>query len=93
MGTIMSTRGKEIEIKTIINPVVGPVYCYSSDLFTNCLEQIYYCEECGGSFLSPTYVYIIDCLKEAGLLPESYKKLCCFCYNRRKVKCVNLICV
>jgi len=30
--------------------------------------------------LHSAYVYIIDCLKEAKLLPQSYKMMCCFCH-------------
>lgn len=38
------------------------------------------CEICEEEALSPTYVYIINCLKEANLLPKDYKLLCCWCY-------------
>jgi len=38
------------------------------------------CESCEEESLSPTYVYIINCLKEANLLPKDYRLLCCFCY-------------
>ena len=40
-------------------------------------KQCCYCEV----HVDKAYSYIIDCLKEAGLLPDDYKKLCCFCYN------------
>lgn len=30
-------------------------------------------------YLTYAYLYIIHNLKEAGLLPESYKEMCCFC--------------
>jgi len=37
------------------------------------------CEVCG-SLLNTIYTYIIDCLEEADLLPENFKRLCCMCY-------------
>jgi len=38
------------------------------------------CEICGDYILDDIYVYIINCLKEANLLPEGFKKRCCECY-------------
>ena len=38
------------------------------------------CEVCG-SCLNQCYNYIIDCLKEAELLPENFKRMCCTCYT------------
>lgn len=43
------------------------------------LSGWYGCEICG-SYLNKVYIYIINCLKDAGLLPENFMKLCCFCY-------------
>lgn len=33
-----------------------------------------------GSYLSYSYIYIIESLKETELLPESYNMMCCFCH-------------
>jgi len=33
-----------------------------------------------GRYLDYPYIYIIDALKESGLLPESYNMMCCFCH-------------
>lgn len=38
-----------------------------------------YCSQ----LLYPQYVYVINKLKEAGLLPENYPYLCCNCYKNR----------
>ena len=40
-----------------------------------------------GNYLSYPYIYIIDQLKEAGLLPESYNVMCCFCHM---LACIGL---
>ncbi len=37
------------------------------------------CEYCHCVTLDKVYVYIINCLREAGLLPEDYKLICCYC--------------
>ena len=39
------------------------------------------CEICHYYILDHIYSYIIDCLKEANLLPSGFKKRCCICYN------------
>lgn len=44
------------------------------------------CDQCKIFYISPNYVYIIEKLKNAGLLPQDYKKLCCYCYARNKRK-------
>jgi len=36
------------------------------------------CGYCSAT-VDPTYCYIIDCLKEAGLIPQDYKYMCCYC--------------
>jgi len=38
------------------------------------------CEICRNYNLDKVYVYIIECLREANLLPEDYKKICCSCF-------------
>ena len=37
------------------------------------------CDYCRVTALDRVYVYIINSLKEAGLLDENYKLICCFC--------------
>jgi len=37
------------------------------------------CGYCKFTPLDKTYLYIINSLKEAGLLNESYKPICCYC--------------
>ena len=39
------------------------------------------CEQCNVMSLSTSYIYIIEKLKKAGLLPQDYKKICCNCYG------------
>lgn len=33
-----------------------------------------------GRYLDYPYIYIIETLKEGGLLPKSYNMMCCFCH-------------
>ena len=42
-------------------------------------DDIHRCSYCGITSLDKVYVYIIDSLKEAGLLDESYGLICCYC--------------
>lgn len=43
-----------------------------------------YCEICKDYQLNRIYLFIINNLKEAGLLPSNYKKICCGCYIIRE---------
>lgn len=41
--------------------------------------------KCGDS-VEDVYVYIIELLQKANLLPTDFKLVCCSCYNREKSK-------
>ena len=71
----------ENEIKIyVLDFTIGTAFYYYDDEYKRftcgCL-----CEVCEKEYLSPTYVYIIDCLREADLLPDDYKLICCECYK------------
>ena len=53
------------------------LFCFASDT----IHKVYRtCELCKGLVYSH-YSFIIEKLREAGLLPKDYKRLCCKCYN------------
>ena len=63
---------------------VGTAFYYNDDELENGKfkkRSNRLCEVCNYEPLSPTYVYIIDCLREADLLPDDYKLICCECYR------------
>lgn len=60
----------------------GQLVC-SLDLVTS-KNRAKVCAGCGGVLFN-VYIYIIDCLKEAGLLDKDYELLCCECYEKRKI--------
>ena len=83
----MKFNGREIDIYSA--PITyGIAHFYDNDRGTvgegyeNRLTSTVLCEVCGAAWLSPTYVYIMGILREAKLLPEGYKLLCCRCYNK-----------
>ena len=87
---IMKFNGREISIYPV--PITyGICHFYDNDDYSeddldkDDLEKYYnvLCEVCDGEYLSPTYVYIINVLREADLLPEDYKLVCCRCYNKK----------
>ena len=45
---------------------------------------------CCNVHLSVVYSYIIDNLKEAKLLPEDYKEICCYCHTLQKFGLIGL---
>lgn len=57
--------------------------CWNTNFHTNDNEihsiSPQHCEYCGFA-INRGYSFIIDNLKEAGLLVEDYKKICCYCY-------------
>jgi len=58
---------------------MGDISLFSFDSRT--IREIYRtCELCKGLVYS-NYSFIIEKLREAGLLPKDYKRLCCKCYN------------
>lgn len=46
-----------------------------NEIYNTKEEQCYYCN----LYLNKIYFYILNCLREAGLLPKDYKPLCCYC--------------
>lgn len=70
---------KEIKKIFIMNTDSGwHVFGADSKMDIKCFVSCTYCRR----VLYPQYVYIIDKLKEAGLLSEDYPYLCCNCYKR-----------
>lgn len=53
-------------------------FIFTSGMFAPDSEGLF-CEKCGEVPISSRYVYIIDNLREKGLLSKDYKKECCFC--------------
>ncbi len=45
---------------------------------------------CCNIHLTVVYSYIIDNLKEAKLLPEDYKEICCYCHTLQKFGLIGL---
>ena len=72
------------EIRQIIRIIKTSPYgtaFYGNTLKPRYVESV--CEHCGrGIFYQ--YIYIINKLKEAGLLDKSYPSLCCNCYAKEK---------
>ena len=62
------------------------LYADDYEIWDRSLQQ---CEHCGMNLQKP-YSYIIDCLDEAGLLPEDYKQICCYCYVLQKFGLLEL---
>ena len=78
----------------IINEYMG-TYSYSCSSGLQLPKRTLWCQKCGG-LLTSIYVHILEKLKDAGLLPENYKALCCACYNYRKANKIlfgNLDCI
>jgi len=48
------------------------------------------CPYCSYMNLHRTYTYIIDSLKDAGLLYEGYKKICCYCAILKRLDMLDL---
>ncbi len=48
-----------------------------------------YCSYCGREIVK-IYSYIIDNLREANLLPEDYKLICCYCQTLQKCGLMEL---
>ena len=85
----MKFNGREIDIYSA--PITyGIAHFYDNDkLYEDDSGKVWrrinatvQCEVCDAEWLSPTYVYIIGVLREANLLPEGYKLMCCRCYNK-----------
>lgn len=73
----------EIEIRHIINKLTGDTWdfiIHSDELYKNLLKKYrdHFCSICE-QYVSPSYVYIINYLKKAGLLDKNYKYICCGC--------------
>lgn len=41
--------------------------------------EVHYCDYCKCVRLDKAYIYIINSLKEAGLLDNNYRLICCYC--------------
>ena len=49
------------------------------------------CSYCDTIPLDRIYAYIIENLREADLLPEDYKPICCYCYVLEKFGLLDLV--
>lgn len=56
---------------------------YSISIGFRSLDLEEKCNRCG-RMLNDQYISIILKLKEAGLIPEEYEMLCCYCWNASK---------
>ena len=59
-------------------------YCFSTSDYENFVRRNKPCPICGSTTLSGIYCYIIDSLKEAGLLHEDFEETCCCCLVLKK---------
>ena len=45
----------------------------------------WYCNICGSRHLHPTYIEILETLRDKGLLPDDFKYICCICWTVNKI--------
>lgn len=57
------------------------------EIYNTGKELCYYCGEAG---IDKIYSYIINCLKEAKLLSQDYKVICCYCKILQKFGLIEL---
>lgn len=65
-----------IDVEDYWNFKFDNVYCLDDPI--NCTE-IHKCYYCDSTYLDKIYYFIINSLKEAGLLNKDYKLICCYC--------------
>lgn len=72
----LSMREIFIDVEDYWNFKFDSAYCLNDAI--NCTE-VHKCHYCNCVALDKIYIYIINCLKEAGLLNKDYKSICCYC--------------
>ena len=65
-------------------------YEFDTDDYEMLVQDTRRCSYCEDVWFDTVYCYIIDCLKEAGLLHEDFEEICCCCLVLKRFGLMDL---